>query len=390
MHLQADRGFRSYFMGGFECSTHYRAGGERLDLVASTQHDRFAESDYRLLRQHGINTCRDGVRWHLIGATPGKYDFSSFLPQLRASVRTDIQVIWDLCHYGWPDWLDIFSPRFVSEFGQFARSCARLIASETDETPWFTPMNEISFFSWAGGQVGLISPFTAERGDELKAQLVRATICAIEAIRDELPDARFVQVDPLINIVTAPDATEEMCKEAARYRNAQFQSWDMLAGHCRPELGGHPRYLDVVGCNYYVHNQWVYGGQYIERSDRRYRPFHAMLKELWLRYQRPILLAETGIEDERRPEWLAYVCDEVVKALLDGVPVQGICLYPVVNHPGWDDDRHCHNGLWDYCNANGHREIYNPLAEELTRQRGRLTGILEMLIDERNAVGSVA
>ena len=38
-----------------------------------------------------------------------------------------------------------------------------------------------------------------------------------------------------------------------------------------------------------------------------------------------------------------------------GAPVEGVCLYPVVNHPGWDDDRHCHNGLWDYPDARGER-----------------------------------
>ena len=40
-----------------------------------------------------------------------------------------------------------------------------------------------------------------------------------------------------------------------------------------------------------------------------------------------------------------------------------------VNHPGWEDDRHCHNGLWDYPNDRGEREIYLPLAEELSKQR---------------------
>jgi UDP-galactopyranose mutase len=90
------------------------------------------------------------------------------------------------------------------------------------------------------------------------------------------------------------------------------------------------------------------------------------------RYRRPLFVSETGIEDERRPEWLAYVTDEVLMAIENGVPVEGLCLYPVVNHPGWADDRHCHNGLWDYCNVNGDREIYKPLAEELSRQQARV------------------
>jgi hypothetical protein len=51
------------------------------------------------------------------------------------------------------------------------------------------------------------------------------------------------------------------------------------------------------------------------------------------------------------------------------VPVEGICLYPILNHPGWEDDRHCHNGLWDYADEAGEREICAPMAQELRRQQ---------------------
>jgi hypothetical protein len=171
--------------------------------------------------------------------------------------------------------------------------------------------------------------------------------------------------------------------EAHAYCRAQFEGWDMLCGRVAPELGGAPRYLDIVGGNYYVHNQWVYGDKFIERTDPRYRPLHRILAELRQRYECPIFLAETGIEDNRRPEWLRYVCDEVVSSLENGIPVEGICLYPVVNHPGWTDDRHCHNGLWDYCNEKGHREIYIPLAEELNRQQIRISNASAALLRNR-------
>jgi beta-glucosidase/6-phospho-beta-glucosidase/beta-galactosidase len=93
-----------------------------------------------------------------------------------------------------------------------------------------------------------------------------------------------------------------------------------------------------------------------------------MLREVQERYGRPIFIAETGIEDDVRPAWLHYVSKEVRGAARLGVGVEGICLYPIVNHPGWEDDRHCHNGLWDYADARGHREWYEPLAEEMRRQ----------------------
>src|SRR5215211_9165747 len=100
--VPTSRLFQSWFIGGFECSTHRRRDGRRLDLLASTRHDVNAAADYRMLAEHGIRTVRDGLRWHLIETTPGHYDWSSFLPMLRASRQASVQVIWDLCHYGWP------------------------------------------------------------------------------------------------------------------------------------------------------------------------------------------------------------------------------------------------------------------------------------------------
>jgi hypothetical protein len=52
--------FQSFFIGGFECATHRRQDGRRLDLIAATHHDVKAAADYRRLAEHGIRTVRDG------------------------------------------------------------------------------------------------------------------------------------------------------------------------------------------------------------------------------------------------------------------------------------------------------------------------------------------
>ena len=54
-----------------------------------------------------------------------------------------------------------------------------------------------------------------------------------------------------------------------------------------------------------------------------------------------------------------------------GADLHGICLYPIVNFPGWDNDRHCENGLWDYAGDDGHRAICEPFAVELKAQQRR-------------------
>ena len=162
----SDTPFRSFFMGGFECSTHRLHSGRRLDVIGATRHDRFALEDYQRLADAGMLTARDGIRWHLIETAPGVYDFSSVRPMLAAARQAGIQVLWDVLHYGWPDDLDIFSAAFVDRFAAFAAAFARLASDETDGAPWVVPVNEISFFAWAAGDVGIFNPFATGRGDE--------------------------------------------------------------------------------------------------------------------------------------------------------------------------------------------------------------------------------
>ncbi|KQT45689.1 glycosyl transferase family 1 [Devosia sp. Leaf420] len=358
--------FQSFYQGGFECSTHRLSNGKRLDIIASSLHDQHAEADYRQLASLGMRTFRDGFRWHRIETAPGRYDWSSILPMLTAARTTGTQVIWDLFHYGWPDDMDIWEPQFVDRFAAFARAAARLVRDHSDSIPFYCPVNEISFTAWGGGDAGYLNPFARGRGFELKVQLTRAAIAAMEAILEIDNRARFVHCDPAINVVTAPERPHEFWA-AEGHRQAQYQSWDMLAGLAWPQLGGSMRLLDIVGVNYYSNNQWIHGGPPIDRHHPQYLPLHRLLMEIHGRYGRPILLSETGTEFEARPEWLRYAAGEVSLARTKGVPMEGLCLYPILNHFGWDDDRACQNGLLEHAWSDNSRTIYQPLAEELAQ-----------------------
>lgn len=362
--------FQSFFQGGFECSTHRLGSGKRLDIIASSEHDRHTEADYRQLGGLGLRTVRDGFRWHRIETVPGQYDWSSITPMLQAARATGTQVIWDLMHYGWPDDLDIWQPAFVDRFARFARAAALHVRQHGDDIPFYCPVNEISFTAWGGGDAGYLNPFGRGRGFELKVQLARASIAAMRAILEVDPRARFVHADPAIHVVASPDRAHDFWA-AEGHRQAQYQGWDMLAGLSWPQLGGEPRLLDIVGVNYYSNNQWIHGGPTLDKYHPLYRPLHRLLMEIHGRYGRPILLAETGIEFDARPEWLRYVGEELSVARAKGVPMEGLCLYPVLNHFGWDDDRPCQNGLLEHQRNNGERAIYQPLAAELRRQQSR-------------------
>ncbi|CAM3122618.1 beta-glucosidase [Pseudomonas floridensis] len=352
--------FKSFFVGGVECSSHRRRDGVRLDLLHATGHARWPGEDFATMAACGIRTVRSGLRWHLIEIRPGVYDWSSFIPMLRAARQQGTQVIWDLCHYGYPDNMDIWRPHFVERFARFARAVAQIVRDEGETVPFYSPINEISFWSWAGGDVGYFNPGVHHRGMELKHQLVRASIAAIDAVREVEPLARFVQADPLIHVLPATHRNDEI-EAAENYRQAQFEAWDLLSGRLWPGLGGSPAYLDILGANFYPHNQWVFNGRRVMRGERDYRPFSGMLRELYARYGKPILISETGAEDEQRLPWFRYVTEQVKKALKAGVPIEGICWYPILDYPGWDDGRYCPAGLLGYADGQGQRVTFHAL-----------------------------
>jgi beta-glucosidase/6-phospho-beta-glucosidase/beta-galactosidase len=360
--------FRTFFQAGFECSTHKLRDGRRLDLIGSTQHDRFARQDYQRLKAFGIGTIRIAAQWPLIEASAGRYCFDSLDTILNAAADYEMEVVLDLLHFGWPDHVQIFSESFVPSFARFTRAVCAHLKKRQSSCRFIAPVNEISYFSWAGGDVAAINPYTVDRGGELKRMLVRAAIASSDVLLNELPAVRLVSPEPVIHIVGNPSIENDE-QEAAAYTNAMYQAWDMLSGRLCPELGGGAQYLDIIGVNFYERNQWLHNTMTpVSRDDPRYRHFNAMLREIWERYRRPLFVSETGTEDDSRADWFNYICDQTAIALSAGVPVHGICLYPILNHPGWADNRHCHNGLFDYPDAAGHRPVHAPLAEAIHRQ----------------------
>src|SRR5687768_15771969 len=324
-----NRLFPSFFLGGFECSCPLNFDRIRVDELALTGHDCKVCADYRLLRQAGIRTARDGIRWHLVD-TLGRLDFSSALPTIEAAEEEDILVIWDLFHYGYPDDLDPFTKSFDVRFAAYCRAFAKLLSVRSSGAArYYTPINEISFFSWAGGEVGMFAPFAIDRGAELKRRLCAAAIAGINAIRKVDPAARFVNCDPMVHVVAPLDMP--WLADDARYFNEHYvcEAWDMLAGLLEPDLGGSPDHLDIVGVNYYGVNQWEHQrpGNVLAAEDPRRVPFSHLLKTVHRRYNRPMIVSETASIDEDRPVWLNRIAAECGEAMEEGVELHGICIY---------------------------------------------------------------
>ena len=382
--------FRSFWMAGYEGADHVNTQACPLSMNEANQHWRRLDSDYALLAQFGIRTVRESIGWR-VTELQGDAGFKRLRTHAELAEKHGIEVIWTLMHYGWPADIALLSSAFVERFAAFSEKVARTLRSVSGGTRFYQPINEISFLSWALSWTGLMQhslsgPSLAEAPRAVKLQLVRAALRACEVIGGIDPAARFMHGDPLMHVVPPLDGPAGAHEAARRQTDAAFEAWDMLCGRTEPQLGGSPRHLDIVGVNYYHDNQlelasptplqWHLG-------DPRRKPLNQLMDSVWQRYRLPMLIAETSHVGSGRGQWLDDVAREVLLCRKRGMPIEGVCLYPIIDRHGWDDFSHWHNsGLWDVdvspraaaADHSFERILCRPYAEQLRHWQNHLPG----------------
>lgn len=378
--------FPTFFLSGFECSN-FLWGEQRVrrNLVAETGHDRHVAEDYRILSRLGIAVAREGIPWPLVDRG-GVLDFALVDPYIEAMNASKITPIWDLCHYGYPDDLDPFSDAFVERFARYCRAAAEYVLPRVRGPHFFTPINEITFFSFCAGEWGWAAPYRCSRADRfrLRTALARAAIAGVKAIRQVDSSARMVHIDPLVRVVAPRDRPDQV--EAARHETEvdTFLAWDIIAGRAHPEFGGSPEILDIVGANNYSFGQMEYreSGPHapLPPGDERIAPLCDMLDTVWQRYRRPMIIGETSGLGHGRADWLRDVMGESLAAVRRGMDLQGVCLFPGIDMPDWHTGEWVHNGICDLVEENGSlkRVPHAPYVEELRRWQQELNRVTEL------------
>jgi hypothetical protein len=368
-------------MGGFECTDQLNAFGDRVDFLNVTRHLEMLELDYRNLERFHIRTVREGIRWSHIEKRPYTYDWKVVVRMMETGRIQGIQQVWDLCHFGYPDDLTPLHPMFARRFAALCRSFCKLFRSIDSKSPLIvTPMNEVSFISWLGGDVRGTSPYCVGQGWEVKYRLMKAYIEGVEALKEVDSGVRILTTEPLVNITHTHGATRTERHNAHVCHEQQFQVTDILAGRICPELRGRPEYLDLLGYNFYYNNQWVLNPHETlvwKNHDVRWKPLHLLLKEAHLRYQRPLVVSETSHPKEDRPLWMDMIAQECVATLHAGLPLLGVCWYPILDRPDWDHlDVWHQSGLWERASEDHHaydRKLHEPTAQALTRAQALVT-----------------
>ena len=368
--------FPTFFLSGFECSTFLWKDQGRRDLVEETQHRRHAREDYALLRSLGMAVAREGVPWPLVERGAGRFDFGYVDCFIAAMNEHQVLPIWDLCHYGYPDDADPFAPDFPQRFAAYAGAAAEYVTARVRGPYFFTPVNEITFFGYMAGEWGWAAPFgkTRERRHALRLAMAAAAIAGARAIREVVPEARMVNVDPLISVVPPRDRPD-LAEAARRETNEDmFFVWDVLCGREHPELGGTPEVLDIVGANVYSFGQMEYREQgphaALEPGDDRILPLCDLLMRVHERYGRPMIVAETSGLQGGRDDWLRDVVHESLAAVNRGADLHGVCMFPAVDMPDWHTGAWLNNGICDLQlqpDGDLRRVPFQPYVDELRR-----------------------
>jgi hypothetical protein len=345
--------FESFWMGGFECADHLSAFGNRVDLLRTTGHIQLLDQDYKNLEIFGIKTVREGIRWSKVERKPYSYDWSVVTKMMHAAKKHGIQQVWDICHFGFADDLFPFHPKFANRFAELCKSFV-LLAKDLypDDQLIITPINEVSFLSWLGGDAVGTSPYCTNKGWEVKYALMRAYIEGVHAMKAIDPMIKIMCTEPLVQVVPPLNPTDEEVRQAILEEGYQYQCTDILCGKICQELGGNGSCLDIIGVNFYYDNRWILGYRELldwVQNDPRWQPLSQLLINVYNRYQKPVVISETSHPGEHRAEWIQYIGEECMDTLRLGLPLWGVCIYPIIDRPDWDfEDRDWHrSGLWD-------------------------------------------
>jgi hypothetical protein len=336
------------FLAGFESTYHPAAGVDALDL---TGHADMWPEDLDQLLDAGVRHLRYPLRWQLIEAEPGVFDWSETDRVLESLRDRGAVPIVDLVHHtSYPDWLrgGFLDPRFGSAFVRYARAVA-------ERYPWlpaYTLFNEPFATLFLAGHEALWPPY--ERGISGFRRLLLSVLPALSEVagywRAALPDALHVWVDTAENH-TGVGVGVPYAEMANDRRHTVL---DLLTGHDvdagRPFLGRlladggeplaglRPLTVDVLGLDYYPHSEWFYDDRTSHAPSPHPVGLAAIAEHYWQRYGLPMMVTETNVRGlaSDRTSWLRYTLEEYELALSRGVPLHGYCWFPQVDSTDWD------------------------------------------------------
>ncbi len=344
-------------LGAFESTKIYGSG---QDVLGTTRHTQFWQSDLECLRASGIRDLRYPVPWHRIEHKPGTFDWAWMDGPMALMRKLGLQPILDpLHHVSFPDWLEqgFANPAFPELY-------LRFIEKLTQRYEWaerFTVLNEPLPTLVLCALTGDWYPYQRSEVEfvRMAANVARAICIAGAKLRSSNPRVQLFHIDSCEHH-RALDKQSERWVEHANHRRFLFH--DLTLGrvdaahpllpylssngfteHQRHWFQDHATQIDVLGLDYYAHSEidWAWnsgaGNAEVCFPCRRPRGFSEVARDYVDRYQLPVLLSETNVGGcvTDRITWLKFMEGESEK-LAGFADFRGFCWFPSIDATDWD------------------------------------------------------
>jgi dTDP-4-dehydrorhamnose reductase len=358
--------------GGVECTVN-RVGDQYFDQLERNGHATRLE-DLDRFAALGIQAIRYPILWERIAPNGLEQADWSWADQ-RLTYLDDIGIrpIVGLVHHGsGPRHTSLIDPAFPEQLAEYARAVAQ-------RYPWvtyYTPVNEPLTTARFSGLYGHWYPHHCDDLMFLRALLnqCRATALSMQAIRQINPNAQLVQTEDLGKTFSTP-----LLAYQAQFENERrWLSFDLLCGHVdasHPLWGylrqagleedellwfqSNPCVPDIIGINRYVCSD-----RFIDERLDRYPPhthggngIHeyadveavwvcadgiydhvTLLKEVWQRYQQPIVITEAhlGCTREEQLRWLKEIWQAAHTARSQNVDIRAVTVWSLLGAYDWN------------------------------------------------------
>src|SRR5688572_31138923 len=208
--------------GGIECTVN-RVGDTWFNQLQRNGHCRRI-ADLDLIAGLGIRTLRYPVLWDLTcPRSPRQFDWRWADTRLERLRALGITPILGLIHHGsGPAYTSLIDSGFASGLARYAAA----VAERFPWVKWYTPVNEPLTTARFSGLYGLWYPHGRDDRTFLRALLnqCRATILAMQAIRQINPHAKLIQTEDL----GKSHSTPHMAYQAEHENLRRWLGFDLL------------------------------------------------------------------------------------------------------------------------------------------------------------------
>jgi len=344
-------------------------------LIACDHWNRYP-ADHKIIQQLGLNAYRMGVDWSRFEPAPGEWDRQA-LDHLRGMLdslrRKKIKTLLTIHHFALPAWWLARGGFTRSEnlpaFLRFVEVILEYVADLVDEYITINEPNVYGYMSyvlghWPPGESGL-------RGLRLSRAAGRNMILAhvgmVERIRKihGRKGKGKLRIGLAMHLLAFEPYRPDNAMDVDRTRRAEFlfnqafsdciHSGRLLAPYGRGEKIYDGSLQDFFGINYYSRRIIAFDlfspGRFfiremepgnVERSDLQWEIYpeglYRVIHDSYARYGLPVRITENGIadaRDDRRSSFLRSHLAAVLRAMEEGIPVEGYYHWSLMDNFEW-------------------------------------------------------